>query len=62
MRIVIVGCGRMDRARRDPCSGRQQAGKTFLPMLGTEFHGEDLVHLALPAASADRLKTLPGWT
>jgi trk system potassium uptake protein TrkA len=37
-------------------------GKTFLPMLGTEFHGGDLVHLALLAASADRLKTLLGWT
>jgi trk system potassium uptake protein TrkA len=36
-------------------------GKTFLPMLGTEFHEGDLVHLALLAVSADRLKTLLGW-
>ena len=37
-------------------------GKTFLPMIGTEFQEGDLVHLALPAASADRLKALLGWT
>lgn len=36
-------------------------GKTFLPTLGTEFHEGDLVHLALLAASADRLKALLGW-
>lgn len=36
-------------------------GKTFLPMLGTEFMEGDVVHLALLAASADRLKTLLGW-
>ncbi len=36
-------------------------GKTFLPTLGTEFHKGDLVHLALLAASADRLKALLGW-
>ena len=36
-------------------------GKTFLPTLGTEFHEGDLVHLALLAASADRLKAFLGW-
>jgi trk system potassium uptake protein TrkA len=36
-------------------------GKTFLPTRGTEFHKGDLVHLALLAASADRLKALLGW-
>jgi len=36
-------------------------GKTFLPTVATEFHEGDLVHLALLAASADRLKVLMGW-
>ncbi len=36
-------------------------GKTFLPLLGTEFLEGDVVHLALLAVSADRLKTLLGW-
>ncbi len=36
-------------------------GKTFLPTLGTELHEGDLVHLALLAASAERLKALLGW-
>ncbi len=36
-------------------------GKTFLATLGTEFHKGDLIHLALLAASADRLKALLGW-
>jgi trk system potassium uptake protein TrkA len=36
-------------------------GKTFLPMIGTEFQDGDLVHLALTAVSADRLKALLGW-
>ncbi|MBP1751706.1 MAG: TrkA-N domain protein [Geobacteraceae bacterium] len=36
-------------------------GKTFLPTLGTEFHGGDLVHMALLSASAERLKSILGW-
>lgn len=36
-------------------------GKTFLPMLGTEFLDGDVVHIALLAVSADRLKALLGW-
>ncbi len=36
-------------------------GKTFLPMLGTEFHEGDMVHLALLASSAERLKVILGW-
>lgn len=35
-------------------------GKTFLPDLGTEFHQGDLIHLALLASAADRLKQLLG--
>jgi trk system potassium uptake protein TrkA len=35
-------------------------GKTFLPTHGTEFHKGDLVHIALLAVSADRLKALLG--
>ena len=35
-------------------------GKTFLPTLGTEFSEGDMVHLALLAASADRLKAILG--
>ena len=37
-----------------------RGGKTFLPTLGTEFQAEDLLHLAMLAASADRLRTLLG--
>jgi trk system potassium uptake protein TrkA len=33
-------------------------GKTFLPTLGTVFRAGDLAHLAVTAASADRLKAL----
>lgn len=36
-------------------------GTTFLPMLGTEFHEGDMVHLALLASSAERLKLILGW-
>ncbi len=36
-------------------------GKTFLPMLGTEFHEGDMVHLALMASSSERLKLILGW-
>lgn len=36
-------------------------GSTFLPTLGTEFHEGDLVHVALLASSADRLKAILGW-
>lgn len=36
-------------------------GKTFLPMLGTEFHEGDMVHLAVLATSAERLKLILGW-
>ena len=36
-------------------------GKTFLPMLGTEFHEGDMVHLALLASSSERLKLILGW-
>lgn len=36
-------------------------GKTFLPMLGTEFHEGDMVHLALLASSSERLKVILGW-
>ena len=36
-------------------------GKTFLPTLGTEFHEGDLVHVALLASSAERLKAILGW-
>ncbi len=35
-----------------------RGGKTFLPTLGTVFQEGDLLHLAILAASADRLKTL----
>lgn len=35
-------------------------GKTFLPTLGTEFHEGDMVHLALLAESAERLKAILG--
>lgn len=35
-------------------------GKTFLPTLGTEFHDGDMVHLALLAGSAERLKVILG--
>jgi len=34
--------------------------KTFLPTLGTEFHEGDLIHLALLASSAERLKLILG--
>lgn len=36
-------------------------GKTFLPTLGTEFHEGDMIHLALLASSAERLKLILGW-
>jgi trk system potassium uptake protein len=36
-------------------------GRTFLPTLGTEFHEGDLVHVALLASSAERLKAILGW-
>lgn len=36
-------------------------GKTFIPTLGTELREGDLVHLALLASSAERLKILMGW-
>ena len=36
-------------------------GKTFLPTLGTEFQEGDLVHVALLASSAERLKAILGW-
>lgn len=36
-------------------------GKTFLPTLGAEFHEGDLLHLALLASSAERLKAILGW-
>lgn len=39
-----------------------RGGKTFLPTLGTAFQEGDLVHLALLAASADRLEALLGLT
>lgn len=39
-----------------------RANKTFLPTLGTEFQLRDLVHLAVAAASIDRLKNLLGLT
>jgi trk system potassium uptake protein len=35
-------------------------GKTFLPLLGTELQQGDLVHLAVHAASSQRLKLLLG--
>ena len=35
-------------------------GKTVLPTLGTEFQQGDLVHLAVVAASSERLKTMLG--
>ena len=36
-------------------------GKTFIPTPGTELREGDLLHLALLAASAERLKILMGW-
>jgi trk system potassium uptake protein TrkA len=39
-----------------------RSGKTFLPALGTLFQEGDLVHLAMLAESADRLKALLGLT
>jgi trk system potassium uptake protein TrkA len=33
-------------------------GKTFLPTLGTVFHEQDVLHLAVVTASAERLKAL----
>jgi trk/ktr system potassium uptake protein len=35
-----------------------RGGKTFLPTLGTEFHESDLLHMAVLATSADRLRAL----
>jgi trk system potassium uptake protein TrkA len=37
-----------------------RGGKTFLPTLGTVFQAGDWLHLAVLAASADRLKALLG--
>ncbi len=37
-----------------------RGNKTFLPTLGTVFQGSDLIHLAVVAASSDRLKALLG--
>lgn len=39
-----------------------RGGTTFLPTLGTVFQDSDLVHLAVLAASADRLRALLGLT
>jgi trk system potassium uptake protein TrkA len=38
-----------------------RGGKAFLPSLGTEFQGGDLIHLTLLFASAERLNALLGW-
>ncbi len=38
-----------------------RGGRSFLPTLGTVFHKNDQVHLAVLAASAERLKTLLGF-
>jgi trk system potassium uptake protein TrkA len=37
-----------------------RGGKTFLPSLGTAFQPGDLVHLALLASSADRVRAMLG--
>ena len=37
-----------------------RGGHTFLPATGTAFEAGDLVHLAVMAASADRVKQLLG--
>jgi trk system potassium uptake protein TrkA len=37
-----------------------RGGTTFLPTLGTVFQNGDLAHLAVLAASADRLRALLG--
>jgi trk system potassium uptake protein TrkA len=37
-----------------------RGGKTFLPSLGTVFQAGDMVHLAMLAVSADRVKALLG--
>jgi trk system potassium uptake protein TrkA len=38
-----------------------RGGKAFLPSLGTEFQGGDLIHLTLLFASVERLNALLGW-
>jgi trk system potassium uptake protein TrkA len=37
-----------------------RSGRTFLPTLGTTLQEGDLLHLAVQAASSDRLKALLG--
>lgn len=37
-----------------------RSGKTFLATVGTEFHEGDLIHLALLASSAERLRRILG--
>jgi len=35
-------------------------GRTFLPTSGSEFHEGDLIHIAVPVSSAERLKVMLG--
>jgi trk system potassium uptake protein TrkA len=37
-----------------------RGSETFLPTLGTVFHSNDLLHVAVSATSVDRLQTMLG--